>query len=319
MDLFFILSGFILNWVYLAKPADFDWSAYLRARVARIMPLYYLTLFLMLPLQFYSVIRHGLAHVGHDYPANLVLNLSLTSGIVGGYHRTFNFPAWSISIEFFCYLAVFPVLFRLNRYFTGKTYGLPLSIGLVAIAAGCVVAFYGPVNVSIWHWQWDSSYVLRGIFGFSSGFLLCSIFCNPAAWRPSAAQVNAVVFASIAVFLLVRFGWLPDHAALFVLPCLVFFTAQDNGISAAILKTAPIQWLGDRSYSIYLWHGLCLNGLGFLKFHLPEAAFDVVIMSIILVISELSYRFFECPAREFIRKLGRDKNLTGSLTTAPVG
>ena len=42
VDLFFILSGFILNWVYGGKRAQINWPSYLWARAARILPLYYL-------------------------------------------------------------------------------------------------------------------------------------------------------------------------------------------------------------------------------------------------------------------------------------
>jgi peptidoglycan/LPS O-acetylase OafA/YrhL len=46
VDLFFILSGFILNWVYLSSAAAMNWETYLKARVARILPLYLLHSFI---------------------------------------------------------------------------------------------------------------------------------------------------------------------------------------------------------------------------------------------------------------------------------
>src|SRR5580698_8586607 len=50
VDLFFLLSGFILNWVYLSGPRPLDWRSYLMARVARILPLYYLTMLMFTPV-----------------------------------------------------------------------------------------------------------------------------------------------------------------------------------------------------------------------------------------------------------------------------
>ena len=44
VDLFFMLSGFILCWVYLGRDVSPDWKDYLLARLGRILPLYYLTL-----------------------------------------------------------------------------------------------------------------------------------------------------------------------------------------------------------------------------------------------------------------------------------
>jgi peptidoglycan/LPS O-acetylase OafA/YrhL len=116
VDLFFILSGFILNWVYLSSEAPLNWASYIRARVARIIPLYYLTAALFLPVPLYSILKHGFAYVGLDYPRTLLLNAFMISGIIDGFHHTINAPAWSISVEFFCYLALFPPLVCLNRF-----------------------------------------------------------------------------------------------------------------------------------------------------------------------------------------------------------
>ena len=124
VDLFFILSGFILNWVYLSNTAKLNWSSYLRARVARILPLYYLTTALFIPIIIYSFLKYGYAYVGEGIKIKLVLNTLLVSGILSGAEGTINFPAWSIGVEFFCYLAVFPLLVILERRLACKSYGL---------------------------------------------------------------------------------------------------------------------------------------------------------------------------------------------------
>src|SRR5262249_34547649 len=96
VDLFFILSGFILNWVYL--PSDdrrVPWRSYLQGRAARILPLYYLTMLVCLMLSLYSIARHGHALVGEHFPLKVLLNLFLLSGIVWGWRGTLNVPAWS--------------------------------------------------------------------------------------------------------------------------------------------------------------------------------------------------------------------------------
>ncbi len=99
VDLFFVLSGFILNWVYLSHTDSLHWPSYLRARVARIIPLYYLTTFVYLPISLYSWFRHGISYVGKDYPGILLSNFLIVSGILDGFRQRLTFlpgrSAWS--------------------------------------------------------------------------------------------------------------------------------------------------------------------------------------------------------------------------------
>src|ERR1700744_1742021 len=59
VDLFYILSGFVLNWFYLENSNQVKWSSYFKARLARIAPLYYLTTLVIFPVLLYSWIRYG--------------------------------------------------------------------------------------------------------------------------------------------------------------------------------------------------------------------------------------------------------------------
>lgn len=306
VDLFFILSGFILNWVYLSNAFQMNWSSYLRARIARIVPLYYLTIVFCLPVIIYSVTNYGFAYVSKDLPVDFVLNLLLLSGIVGGWKHTINVPAWSISVEFFCYLAVFPLLFLLKKFLTSKPYAMPALIVMASISTLGLATCYDLAPVPIWHWHWDSVWLNGGICGFSTGFFLCSIFQKTSHWKPSVGVINFVILTTIAIFLLVAFKFMPNRLVPYALPFLVFFSVADKGFAASLLKTKPFQWLGERSYSIYLWHELCLGSYTrFLHTHLSEFGYDVVVIVLILGVSEMSYRFFECPCREYIRKFPR--------------
>ena len=311
VDLFFILSGFILNWVYLSSPAKMNWGTYLKARAARILPLYFLTTLLSLPVPIHSFNKYGLAYLGENFSFSreIILNLFLVSGICN--LPTLNGPAWSISVEFFCYLVIFPLLVVYSKKFSGtKSCGLAISIILAGVFTYCIVACYSMTPVSICDFHWYPTNIARGIFGFSAGFLLCSIFRISSNWIPKTSLINLVVFGVITIFLLIGLRCLPGYIALCAFPFLVFFTAPDRGIPASILKINIFQWMGERSYSIYLWHAMCVTILhiNFMKKHLGEFFSCAVVIVFALGISELSYRYFECPAREFIRKIGRNSD-----------
>ena len=314
VDFFFILSGFILNWVYLQKPDPLDWSSYLRARVARILPLYYLTMFLFIPLIIYSLVHHGFKFKqsfssSQDFLVGLIQNLLLVSGVINGPTNTIIPPAWSISVEFFCYLLIFPLLVFLYRVMEKKSYGIVVMVGLVGILSPCLVASYDMDLIPIWKWHWNGSWLSRGIAGFSIGFCLASIFQKSSKQAVSVAVINLIVLVSIIAILLAGLNVLPSYGVLYSLPCLTFFTAFDQGFVANFLKMPFFQWLGDRSYSVYLWH-LPLVRLGSIINHHVSGVvhFGLVfpmMVGLILLTSNLSYRYFECPMRDYIRRYGQ--------------
>ena len=106
VELFFVLSGFILCHVYLAAAGEgrLKYGAFLWNRLARVYPLHLATLFGMIAL---GVVA-GLAGVAIDgeilrwdaLPANLLMVQAW--GLAPA--AAFNHPSWSISAEWFAYL-----------------------------------------------------------------------------------------------------------------------------------------------------------------------------------------------------------------------
>jgi peptidoglycan/LPS O-acetylase OafA/YrhL len=309
VDLFFILSGFILQWVYLNQATIINWKLYYTARFARLVPLYYLTLLFILPLCCYSNYTYGLSYVGPHYNISLISSIFMVAGILGEPIKSINGPAWSISVEVLCYVMLFPVLawmYKKNKF--------PNRIISVII----LILFL--INFDYLYWDksfiqinsiiWDASQVLRGFFGFTIGFLLCLII-NKSNWNPSSALINLVSIAVICFFIIIKINIVPEGYVLFSLPAIVFFTAYDKGIIFKLLRNNIFQWLGNRSYSIYLWH------LPIMGYFIPISKYIIIpyikplkiagfmklslLISIILIVSELSYKFFEMPFRRFIR------------------
>ena len=112
VDLFFCLSGFTLALVYGRRGRASRIGALAAAQFARIYPLYLVTLL--------WVVRSSTFPVGSQYPvdrawSDFLAQLALVNcwPVIGtGVH--WDLPAWSISVEFFCYLAIFPLLWRVR-------------------------------------------------------------------------------------------------------------------------------------------------------------------------------------------------------------
>jgi peptidoglycan/LPS O-acetylase OafA/YrhL len=312
VDLFFILSGFILNWIYLFSGENVNWRTYLRARVGRITPLYYVTLLVSIPIVYYSYLKHGYEYIGeHNYTLVGLANLVMISGVIG--LPTLNGPAWSISVEFFCYLALFPILMRVFRRITTR-FELIASVLLIIILTQCLVLTYSLEPVKLLQYDWNSQALFRGLTGFSIGFLLCSIFRSPLIEKPNKYLIDIILSLAVLVFIFTRIKLLQAHILLYSFPFAIYFTAFDKGFIARILKVNLFKWLGERSYSIYLWHMPLLSCFPtfskwicahyFIGLHPSGNLLCFILVTIILIVSELSYKYFEVPSRNYIRNMG---------------
>jgi peptidoglycan/LPS O-acetylase OafA/YrhL len=315
VDLFFMLSGFILCWVYLCRDVSPDWKDYLLARLGRILPLYYLTLIPFLATAPWKLKECGAPNIVRIYSGLALQNILLVSGIINGPNSCwlFNRPSWSIGVEFFCYLFVFPLLaFAAREISKGRLAATIFSL-MAVLSTGLLVSSQQDHPLQIFNVSWHCTWLLRGIFGFSAGVFLCSLFRILSKRQPHNILINAALLASIIVFLLTRLGHLPQNALLCAFPLLVFFTAYDRGFTAKVFKLGPVQWMGERSYGIYLWHWVVLTTFPWLSEILfvkllhfqefPPFWNCIILLTAVLLLSELSYRYFESPCRAFVRRL----------------
>src|SRR5690606_23543198 len=146
VDLFFMLSGFVLTHVYHAEFVRFDPGRYrdfLAARVARLYPLHLLVLFAFVATavagRLFEFIQTGhfeeLPLEGAHSVLAILANLVMLQGLDAG-ELSWNYPSWSISVEFFAYL-LFPLaigpIWRADRR-RAILIGLALGAGVLAFA-----------------------------------------------------------------------------------------------------------------------------------------------------------------------------------------
>jgi peptidoglycan/LPS O-acetylase OafA/YrhL len=303
VDLFFVLSGFILHSVYVRPGNHIDWHAYAVARIARIFPLYYITTFMALIVPAYNHLHRGMKFFS---PKELLLNLFMVSGILHGYHSTINYPAWSISVEVFCYLLIFPLLVLLIRFANRFL----LLFLLFFCIAGLMMVNKHEDTIAVFHVHWHFRYLLSGVFGFSVGYILSSIRTMN---EPSATRIILGVFQIAAILTIPALVITRNETSLIpFLALLVFASSQDDLAFFQFLKHPFFQWLGDRSYSIYLWHipiiALVTLIVSSMIYHFTGSYSDTVAVFLItiasvLVVSHYSYVYLETPLRGRIRNL----------------
>ena len=244
VDLFFVLSGYLIYGHLVATPQPF--TRYFGRRVKRIYPAFlvvfavYVLLSLLRPAD--SKIPAGAA----DAAVYLLQNLLLLPGLWPT--EPLITVAWSLSYEMFYYLVV-PAAVALGALrqrtpaWRAALFGalLVAGLGLAAVAGG-------PVRL--------------GMFLF--GVLLYEALQSPRLPVPGSAAALAGTVAALAA---VAWPWPQAHGqALRVALLGVAFGAlcwscfaRPQGAAARLFSWTPLRWLGNMSYSYYLVHGLALK------------------------------------------------------------
>ncbi len=339
VDFFFVLSGFVLAHAFF-EPLTLRGGgrAFFLRRVGRLYPLHFfvLMLFVLVELGKLAASRHGAAMAapafsGNNSLAGLVGNLLLVQSLGLFDHVSWNFPAWSISVEFYVNLLFAGLLLLpLNDESAGQAlrrrFMLALALAaLGGIATGFAAAGGGPVT-------YDYGLV-RCIYGFFLGVAAQRLRAEgfdpfrgaTAAWMGAA---ELAVAATIALFL--HYGaqfWLfMLSPPLFALAALIF--AHERGPISTLLLTRPIRACGEWSYSIYLVHVfLLVNLLGrlaslagkhgafglapssgadggeylralFLQGPVSAEVMTLFYLALVLAASALTFRFIEKPGRD---------------------
>lgn len=312
VDLFFIMSGFIIYHVY----GEFfkqnihatSFNKYIRARLARVYPLHIFTLILTIILVISAHFKWDEFFNLHAIPTHVLMLQSF------GLHSiyTWNVPAWSISAEFAAYI-IFPLFaFMLYKF----RIAAPVVISAIIVFIYCLLAFkLSKANGTTSAYNLDQTYdygYLRGIAGFLAGGLIYQLYLKKMFLILKNDAILVILF--VLLFTCLHFG-VTDLVFIPVFLLLVLSAAYNTGRVKRFLDTRILQWLGDISYSVYLMQfplmllviallprmGISWNGP--YSLHLPywqAALCCIVFLAALIGISALSYQFIERPFRKLI-------------------
>ena len=114
VDLFFVLSGFVISLTYLGEGGRGvkDWKGYGLARFARIYPLHLATAAALGAMGVFVTWRAGQPLPNATFNiGQLIQELLLIAPLpVVGSDTVWNNPSWSIGVEWWVYFTLFPVL-----------------------------------------------------------------------------------------------------------------------------------------------------------------------------------------------------------------
>lgn len=304
VSFFFVLSGFIIAYNYQEKLAErkTDKRTFWVARIARVYPLHWLTLFIAASLGTY-VIASGKI----DWCKHFIASLTLTNAYIpeSDYFFSFNSPSWSLCSEQLFYLC-FPFLIPLAKN-AKRLLGFFLVCAVVVI-----VGMYLTPEESI-KGYWYVNPIAR-FPDFIAGMLLFQLYDRLKTKTITFRQGSLIEILSICLFLgfylyaaeipkVYRYScyyWLP------VAVVLISFSLQ-KGVISRILSNRILVIGGEISYSFYLIHLLILEP--YAKWQ-KENDWQIewyisipVLFSIITLLSLLSYYYFEKPMNRLVKKL----------------
>jgi peptidoglycan/LPS O-acetylase OafA/YrhL len=226
---------------------------FLGARVARLYPLHILILLLFLATALSARSAaylatgefHSIPWQGPRSIEALIANLFMLQGLKAG-DLSWNYPAWSISIEFIAYL-IFPLVLS-SIWPSSKATKIALGGILIGVLAYLAWSTGDDFN------QWDGpNTLLRCLPEFMLGTLLYNLFCTGEPWRIFKSDAAAIGVLMVAIALLQVD--VSDFAVVVSFAVLLPLLVVNDGMVTKILNIKPLLWLGEISYSLYLVHG----------------------------------------------------------------
>lgn len=245
VEVFFVLSGFILCHVYLEAfgTRRSDYGGFLWARLARVYPLHLFTLFGVMALGLAATVAGmSLSASVLDW-ASLPANLSMVHAWGLAPEAAFNHPSWSISAEWFAYLT-FPVFAAIAWRMRDRPWIA------VAVTAAFIPAIYlvfqalagFPLTQATIQWG-----ALRIVPCFAYGCALYLLYRRAPMVRPAAiATVSALALAASAAFNA------PDALIVVLAGVMILGLAGIPNGRAGLMASAPAVYLGEISYSVYM-------------------------------------------------------------------
>jgi len=328
VDLFFIMSGFLILHVYKEHFAEkislSSFRKFIVARFARVYPLHFITLLVLIGLYF---IQRGNLESSYD-PHAIASHIFLLHSFPLNTELTWNVPSWSISAEWWAYI-LFPGLCLFIA--KNKRLAVPLLL-LCVIACYILLLFYVPRNDAPTNGELhnlDITYdygFLRSIAGFISGMLLYLSYNLNQVKKIFSGDIFCVI-GFLLVITSLQLG-LPDIVFIPGFCMLVLLVTCNTGKFTGAFNNKAFNYLGDISYSVYMLHFLLIvfttkaayklgyrfdynAGLPFFKGALLCSAYVLVL----LVLSAISYRFVEKPCRKYFNtKWAGKKELAVSLS-----
>lgn len=320
VDIFFVISGFLITSHLLrvvAREGTVRLGQFWARRIRRLLPAAFVVLAVALvatlALMSWSEWKQGLREIIAStlYIENWALALDSVDYLAAENSPTLVQHYWSLSVEEQFYI-VWPLLI-LGALWIARRLKADAVWQNRAMMIALVVVFMASLAVSV---IWTNTSAASAYFAtptraweFAAGGLLAFLparLAAPSATRGGAALHLLAGWGGLAAigFTVVQYdGSVPFPSYTALLPVLGTAAVIWAGESAhswsptLIGKSGPIQWLGDVSYSLYLWHWPLVVLYPIIQGHPIGMKGGIGLLAVMIVLAWLSKRYIEDPFR----------------------
>ena len=314
VDIFFVLSGFLISSHLiheLQQNGRISFGKFWARRARRLLPAS-LTVLLVTAIGVWILAPTALQERFYRdisaatlYVANWVFALDSVDYLAADNSPSVVQHFWSLGVEEQLYLAwplILALAWLVGSRFSKASLSLAVTLGLIASVSLYYSASLVFDNNPIAYFSTFSR-----AWQFAAGALLALWFAFRANKEQATNSVRLVVawagwlaLAAFMFFFEASSGFPGLNAIVPVVATLMIIWANDptGALSPKpILDLKPIQFLGDASYSIYLWHWPLLIFVGFNYSTIPARVLPAIFLAT-LVLAWLSLKFVENPFRK---------------------
>jgi peptidoglycan/LPS O-acetylase OafA/YrhL len=309
VDMFFVLSGFLITALLCREHAEkgaIDLAGFYMRRIRRLMPALVTFLFatlgyvwLWLPEERNAVALDGLSALTYTTNAHLVLGAR--SYFEEALRPSLLKHLWSLAVEEQFYLLYPPLCALLFLRWPARRAAV-VSVLLALLSGLRMAAVFDPLR--------DPSRAYYGTDSHAFGLLLGAALAFAAARRPAEAarsRWQALGVTLAGVFVLAAFATV-DESESYVFRGGIFAVSAAAAVLVAgaeraapaivtrALSLRPLVWLGEISYSLYLFHWpVCVLLGSSLRESVPPSVRMAVAIALSVVLAALSRELVELP------------------------
>lgn len=303
VDIFFVISGFLMTSIISKAIENKNLSIlnFYASRAIRIIPALYIVCvtmliigwFFLLPLDYKALSKHIFSSI--NFISNIIYYLE------SGYfdtssHNKALLHTWSLSVEWQFYI-IFPIIVLILHKINSSKKFLIFGFVTFSILSFILSIYITNKNPSAGFFllptrAWE---MLAGGLVFFASTKTINIHKNNIA-----LEVIGFFLIGLSIFLFSsNTAWPSYNAIIPILGTALILLA--NNQKSIFTKSIFFQFLGNTSYSIYLWHWPIVFFLYYTQL-LDNIFFVVLGILLSILLGYLSYKFIENPTRKYLSR-----------------
>lgn len=305
VDIFFVISGFLITRIIHESLQNnhFSFSEFYGRRLWRLQPVFICMVLITTFIALYYFLPTDLRHLSKSARAAFLFKSNIYfEKITTGYFSqdSSKLPllhAWSLSIEWQCYLILPLVIYLLHRTFGNHN--------LAKIIYGLTLLFFA---LSLYISSKDPTHTYYHFLSRIFEFLIGScIALGPSRFTFNKYFLNLLSTAAIVTLFYIatrsdiKQGFPNWYSFILCIATGVYIASGEQSykpILTRVLSVKPIVFIGLLSYSLYIWHWPLFVFIRYQNIN-ETTTFLSLIFCLLFILAYLSWRFIEKPTRKF--------------------